>query len=537
MRRWRSSHISTTAPPRNAGRRTEPDRRGSDAVATAERRRARQQRPAPRRWTRRGKVVAWIAATLSAIIVAGSLASWGLYLKLDGNLNVVNAFAGLTNQPPASPAGTQNILVLGSQARNGQRGGKALFGTDPNTNLSDNLIFVHLYKGGTHATVVSIPRDTEVYEPACRSRTGNGTVPAKQQAIIDGAMNLGGPSCAVATVEHLTGLRVDHFIEFNFNSFRTMTNILGGVEVCLPQAVNDPYSHLHLSAGKHLVKGNTALAFVRTRHGVGNGGDLGRIKLQQEFMASLTKKVLTRHVLESPVELLKIANTATQALTVDPALDSVPRLLSLATSLRHLKSKNVEFLTMPTYQDPANTDRLIPEQPQDADLFHMLLAGQYWRGHLTEPRASAVKVTVLNGGAGAGQAAHAAASLRALGFQVSSVGNTTTAATQTTISYGAGQVGAATRLAKELNQYPATQQATTAAALTLTIGPNFQGIHTPSPKKAPGSGSGSATSGSGAGSKKQSNSSGARSGVQERNGAQGLCSGVPDANPAPGSPG
>ena len=94
-----------------------------------------------------------------------------------------------------------NILILGSQTRDGQGPG---FGYDPNTNLSDNLLLVHLDATHTHATVVSIPRDTMVYEPACRSRFGNGTVPAQQQAIIDGAMNLGGPSCAVATVEHLT---------------------------------------------------------------------------------------------------------------------------------------------------------------------------------------------------------------------------------------------------------------------------------------------------------------------------------------------
>jgi LCP family protein required for cell wall assembly len=113
--------------------------------------------------------------------------------------------------------------------------------------------------------MVSIPRDTLVYEPACPSRTGGGTVPAIPNAIIDGAMNQGGPVCAVATVEHLTGIRMDHFVRFDFNSFRAMVNVLGGVEVCLPQAVHDRYSHLYLAAGRHLVTGNQALAFVRTR--------------------------------------------------------------------------------------------------------------------------------------------------------------------------------------------------------------------------------------------------------------------------------
>ena len=155
-------------------------------------------------------------------------------------------------------------------------------------------------------------------------------MPAQQQAIIDGAMNLGGPTCAVATVEHLTGIQMDHFVEFDFNSFRTMVDTLGGVEVCLPQAVNDPYSNLHLRAGRHLITGNQALAFVRTRHGVGDGSDLGRIELQQEFFSSLIQKIESDGTLENPVELYDIANTATQSVTVDPGLGSISKLLSLA---------------------------------------------------------------------------------------------------------------------------------------------------------------------------------------------------------------
>ena len=192
------------------------------------------------------KIAYTSAIVVTTLAVLVSLAGYGLYLKLDGNLHVVNPFAGLRHRPPPSPPGVLNILILGSQTRNGQGPG---FGFDPNTNLSDNLLLVHLDATHTHATVVSIPRDTMVYEPACTSRFGGGVVPAQQQAIIDGAMNLGGPTCAVATVEHLTHIPLDHFIEFDFNSFRTMVDTLGGVEVCLPQAVNDPSSNLHLSAG------------------------------------------------------------------------------------------------------------------------------------------------------------------------------------------------------------------------------------------------------------------------------------------------
>ncbi len=311
-----------------------------------------------------------VAVTFLAVLL--SLGAYGLYARLDSNITVVNPFAGLRHRPRASAPGVLNILILGSQTRDGQGPG---FGYDPGTNLSDNLILAHLDATHTHAVIVSIPRDTMVYEPACKSRLGNGTVPAMPQAIIDGAMNQGGPACAVATVEYLTNIRMDHFVEFDFNSFRTMVDPLGGVEVCIPQAYNDPWSRLHLRAGKHLITGSQALAFVRTRHGVGNGGDLGRIELQQEFISSLIQKLESQGTLGNPVELFDIADTATKALTVDPGLGSISKLLSLAATLRNLHTRNVTFVTMPTILDPADTNRLLPEEPEDDLLWHMLQAG------------------------------------------------------------------------------------------------------------------------------------------------------------------
>ena len=147
-----------------------------------------------------------------------------------------------------------------------------------------------------------------------------------QSAIIDGAMNIGGPSCAVSTVKDLTGIRLDHFVEFNFNSFRAMVDTIGGVEVCVPRSgYHDPYSGLNLSGGKHLLTYNQALAYVRTRHGVtaegDTGGDLPRIELQQAFMSSVIQKVNSQGILNNSVELLKIADVATRALTVDQGLD------------------------------------------------------------------------------------------------------------------------------------------------------------------------------------------------------------------------
>jgi LCP family protein required for cell wall assembly len=499
-------------------------------------------RPVPKRSLRarwrglsRLAKLGYVSATvLTAMAVVIGLVGYGLYLKLDGNLHVANV-GGLTGR---SGFGVQNILILGSQTRDGQGPG---FGYDPNTNLSDNLLLVHLNAAHTHATVVSIPRDTMVYEPACKSRLGDYTVPAQQQAIIDGAMNLGGPTCAVATVEHFTGIRMDHFIEFDFNSFRTMVDTLGGVEVCVPQAINDPYSNLHISAGKHLITGNEALAFVRTRHGVGDGSDLGRIELQQEFFSSLIQKIESQGTLDNPVKLYDIANTATQSVTVDSGLGSISKLLSLAATLRRLRTKDVNFVTMPTVVDPANSDRLLPEQPEDDMIWQMLDSNATWHGHLASPSAGGVDLRVLNGTAIAGLAAQTAASLRQLGFRVASVGNAPYTSA-TTVSYrGPAQAGGAYTLMGALDQAPDDVQDGASGPVTLTLGTDFSGIVPPQPAGPGGKrhrrSTASTTPAAGqqpAGD--QPTVPGQSAGIESRNAAENICSGMPDANPDPGTP-
>jgi LCP family protein required for cell wall assembly len=535
---WSPSPRGQAPPGRAASHRQAPHR------PSAPPRQSPPRGPRPRRsWRGRWRRLSTLAKLgyISAVVLTTgavliSLTGYALYLKLNHNITVTNV-GGLTHR---SDFGVQNILILGSQTRNGQGPG---FGYDPNTNLSDNLLLVHLNATHTHAIVVSIPRDTMVYEPACKSRFGDYTVPAQSQAIIDGAMNLGGPTCAVATVEHLTQIPMDHFIEFDFNSFRTMVDTLGGVEVCLPQAVNDPYSNLHLSAGRHLISGNQALAFVRTRHGVGDGTDLGRIELQQEFFSSLIQKVENDNTLENLPELYDIANTATKAVTVDPGLGSISKLVSLAETLRSLHTKDVTFLTMPTIEDPANNDRLLPLEPEDDIIWQMLLADTPWPGHLPTTPASGVDVTVLNGTGITGLAARTAASLRSLGFDVTRVGNAPYS-TSTTVTYpGPAQAGGAYSLMGALQQAPDNVQDGASGPVTLTLGTDFSGVVSPQPTtvakhhKHPAA-SASTTPDAGQqpdGTQLQIPGQAATT-VESRNAAEGLCQGVPDANPDTGSP-
>jgi LCP family protein required for cell wall assembly len=499
----------------------------------------------------RAKVGYVIATLLTVSAVAVSLFGYSLYLHLNNNLNVTD-IKGLS---PNGNYGVQNILILGSQTRDGQGPG---FGYDPDTNLSDNLLLVHLDATHTHATIVSIPRDTMVYEPQCTSRFNNQIVPAQPQAIIDGAMNLGGPSCAVATVNNLTGITMSHFIEFTFNSFRAMVNTIGGVEVCLPQAVDDPYSGLDLSAGYHLISGDTALAFVRTRHGVGTGTDLGRIELQQEFFSSLIQKVKSRNTLENPLELYDIANTATQQLTVDQGLGSVSKLVTLAETMRNLHTKNVTFITMPTVEDPDNNNRLLPLEPEDDIIWNMLQTGQTWQGGLPTVPPGSVTVNVLNGTGIDGLAASTASTLKQFGYNIGTVGDAPFT-DSTTVSYGTpAQAEGAYTMMGALQQAPLVQNGVP-GGITLKLGTNFSGLNTP-PAPAPTptasaspGGKGSAKTAAPAASPSAPAVSttpdagqgpdgtplqipGQSAAIQTRNAAAPICSGVPDANPNTGAP-
>ena len=513
--------------------------------------RTEASRPGPQGWRQRGWLAraGYIAGTIAVVLaVLVSLGAYAIYRRLDGNISVdkVSHLSG------RSVYGVQNILLLGSQTRQGQRRGD--LGSNPalNTSNSDNLLLVHMDPTHTHAIVLSIPRDTVVYEPACKARpsVGTGLMGPYQLAIIDGAMNIGGPSCAVSTVEDLTGIRLDHFVMFNFNSFRAMVDTIGGVEVCVPRSgYHDPYSGLNLTGGKHLLTYNQALAYVRTRHGVmaeGDvGGDLPRIELQQAFMSSVIQKVQTQGLLSNSVQLLNVADVATRALTVDQGLASVSKLLSLAKSLTQLHARNVTLLTMPTITDPANVNRLLPQEPADDVIFQMVLDGQPWTGHLPALPYRQVQVRVMNGTGTPGLAGQTARQLRALGFDVIGTGNAPATATTTVTYSGTAQADSAYTLITALKAAPAAQnqlaepapQAGTAGPVTLDLGSDFTGVSGPAAPHSVVKG-GKTASHRKTVAPGRTGGTGGTSGqtVQSRNAAASICSGLPQANPNPGVP-
>lgn len=288
------------------------------------------------------------------LVVLGAAGAAAVAYRLDGNLRSVDIDSVLGEDRPAPPDnGSMNVLVLGSDARSAKNKGS----DEPAR--SDTAMVVHVYEGHRKAAIVSIPRDTLVTRPACTTPDG-GRDPGGPRRMFNESFSVGGPACSVSTVERMSGLRMDHYVEVDFTGFQKIIDSLGGVRLTTTAAVKDQSSHLDLPAGTHTLDGEQALALVRTRKSIGDGSDLGRIQLQQSFVKALLTQVRGSGVLTSPTRLLALADTATKAMTTDSALGSTTALIRFASGLTALGSEGMQSLTLPVGPDAEDPNRVVP---------------------------------------------------------------------------------------------------------------------------------------------------------------------------------
>ncbi|MEV0370107.1 LCP family protein [Streptomyces sp. NPDC050636] len=326
-----------------------------------------RRRKSPTR--RRRALTIGLCAVVSAVLLGGAGLGY-VYFKLNGNLKGVDINAALGRDRPKNvDNGSMDILVMGSDSRAGKNG---KYGRDEGGARSDTAMVLHVYKGHKKASVVSIPRDTMIKRPDC-TKDGKD-VPGSQRAMFNTAYEVGGPACAVKTVESISGIRMDHFIEVDFTGFKKLIDALGGVEITTTKAIDDDNSHLHLKPGKHTLDGEDSLGLVRTRHGVpgGDGSDLGRIQLQQTFIKALMNQVKNVGVLTNPAKLYDVADTATKAITTDTDLNSVGELTGLAKSLGGIGSDNIDMVTLPVAYDKIDPDRVLPMAEQSKQVWDAL---------------------------------------------------------------------------------------------------------------------------------------------------------------------
>jgi LCP family protein required for cell wall assembly len=356
-------------------------------------------------------------AVLSSLVLLSAGAAWGLANY--ANNAVGRIFAGTAG----GLDGPLNILLAGVDLRSGLTRAQQLelhVGRVVSSN-SDTLMLIHISADRSRVTVVSLPRDSWV------------NIPGHGMNKINAAFGLGGPQLTVATVEHVTGLTINDFIEVNFLGFVKVIDALGGVNICLPQPVRDPYSGLHLSAGIHHVNGVTALKYARDRHSFA-ASDLARITNQQRLLSSLLKEAISSGTLANPLRLSRFLAAALGAIKVDQNLN----LTALADQLRGITPAEVHFLTVPlantSYQTPAGELAVVWDTARSGRLFAALQADQPVSGQRISgpgpggaPRArpprlrpTQVAVDVYNGTLVSGLSASTGAALAKLGFRVHS---------------------------------------------------------------------------------------------------------------------
>ena len=258
---------------------------------------------------------------------------------LTGNINDTSSAS--TPDPGAGSTGPLNILVAGVDPRTGLTHHEEVVlhvGNDVSSN-SDTLMLMHVSADRSRVTVVSIPRDSWV------------NIPGHGMNKINAAYGLGGAKLMVQTVEQATGMTINDYVEVDFLGFVKVIDALGGVNICLPQAVSDSYSGLDLSAGMHHVNGITALAYARDRHSFASS-DLARIQDQQRLLSSALTQAIHSGLLANPVRLSSFISASLSALTVDQGMN----VSALADQMRGISARDVTFMTVPLasadYQTP-----------------------------------------------------------------------------------------------------------------------------------------------------------------------------------------
>ena len=286
--------------------------------------------------------------TIASIAIVGiSAISWAGLGRITAAIPRVDAFAGLENRPKKESSAV-NYLIVGSDTREGLSREEIkrlkVGGTDVAAGKrSDTMLLIHISKKRDKAAIISIPRDSYALIPEHNNSQGK-VIPAAYSKI-NSAYNWGGAPLLIETLESMSDLRIDHYVELNFVGFVRMVDALGGVEICTKKDINDPKSHLTLPAGTHVLDGVDSLKFVRTR--VFDGlGDLGRMKRQQEFASAMLRKATSAGVLLNPVKMVDFINSALDSVVTDEGL-SQGDLLTLGKQLRNLSASNVRTLTIP----------------------------------------------------------------------------------------------------------------------------------------------------------------------------------------------
>jgi LCP family protein required for cell wall assembly len=413
-----------------------------------------------------------LAALLSLAVLLGSGWAWATYRNFTADIKRVNAITGGTSAAKQNIDGTdQNILIVGNDDRDSATDAElAALGTtrDGGSYNTDTMMLLHVPANGSKATVISFPRDSYVDIPGHGKNKLNAAYPIGV-ASSNGDKSVGA-QLLVTTLENLTGLKIDHFVQVDLLGFYRISNAIGGVTVCLNNAVKEANSGIDLKKGINVIKGTQALAFVRQRYGLPNG-DLDRIKRQQYFLSAVFRKISSAGTLLNPFKLQNLLKAVTSSLQMDQSLNP----LKLAQQMQNLQAGNVHFTTIPTsgYAD-TNVGSVVVVNTAAMPDFIATMLGTDPATALKNAKAadpSTVTVSVVNDTNSNGLETTNAAALRKAGFKTTIPAATSAVLDKTTIRYPAGQESAAKALQAQVPG-AVMSQTTSVSAVTLVLGNN-----------------------------------------------------------------
>ncbi|MGW4803894.1 LCP family protein [Kitasatospora sp. NPDC004272] len=444
----------------------------------------------------------------AGVVVLTVAAGGYVYYRLNANIKEAPLFAGEEGDaghetPDAFGRTPINVLVIGSDTRDNPEDcniGGAECGGGANADVN---LLLHVSADRSNATVMSIPRDLRTDLPACKDESGKQVFKAQKHAMINSSLQ-GGPGCTVAAVRKLTDLPIDHFVQVDFGGVIKMSDAVGGVPVCVDDNIYDPRSHLKLSKGEHTLQGMAALQFVRTRYGFGDGTDIGRASAQHLFLGSMIRQLKSAGTLTNPAELLSLANAATSALTVDPGLKGITRLVGLGEDISKVPTERITFTTMQVVPDPADTNRRVIG-PGATELFRMIKDDRPLTGDpapdaapatpsapaapstpaaatspasATSPAASGparsgITVVVRNGTGITGRAGALVDKLRQDGFAKNTTTGQGVTADRSAVTYPAGKEAAARQVAADLGLPAGAVRAGQGGSIELLIGTDW----------------------------------------------------------------
>jgi LCP family protein required for cell wall assembly len=450
----------------------------------------------PRRLTRTFAVVA------AAVVVVGTGMAWGTIRQFESGINHISSAA----LGGGGDDGAIDILLVGNDSRTDAHGNPLSAdelatlraGDDVSTN-TDTIILVRIPNNGKSATAISIPRDSYVEAPGFGKTKINGVFGAVKlermkelvenegvdPAVAEPQATESGREALIQTVAKLTGVTVDHYAEIGLLGFALITDALGGVEVCLKDAVYEPLSGADFPAGRQKLDGPQALSFVRQRHDLPRG-DLDRVTRQQAVMAELAHQVISGKTLSSPSTLSRLQDAVQRSVVISDGWD----IMDFLQQLQALAGGNVAFATIPVLQEDGwsddGTQSVVRVDPAQVKEFISGLLQNQDAGKTQEISYSPDKTTadVVNDSEVGGLAASVSEVLTGKGFLPGVVGNNDGAhVSGSQVQAAKADDLGALAISKDLGNLPIVESASVApGSVRVVLGADYTG---------PGSGMGS----------------------------------------------